>query len=88
MLLWALIEMVRTDSSLPIHKRFWKSWLAVGHRIGSFNSRLILTLFYFLIITPYAIRMKLFGDPLHLTHKGWHARRTKDLTIKEASRQF
>lgn len=87
-ILWTLIETARSDRSLPLHKRLWKSWLAVGHRIGTFNSRVILTVFYFLVIMPYAVAMRLFGDPLHLKHKGWHSRTTKDLTLKDVSRQF
>lgn len=89
LLLWTLVETVRGDRSLPLGKRAWKAWLKVGHTIGSFNSRLILTIFYWLIIMPYALIMKFTHDSMRTkgTH-GWLARETKDLTLKDASRQF
>lgn len=77
-----------SDTSLPFRKRLWKAWLIVSHKIGVFNSRVILTLFYFLIIMPYSILMMPFVDFMRIKSKQtWIKRQTYDLTIDDAKRQ-
>ena len=40
-------------------------WLRFAHVLGWFNTRLLLSLFYYLVITPVGVVMRLFGrDPL------------------------
>ncbi len=77
------------EPELPFHRRLWKAWVIVGHKIGVFNSRVILTLFYFLIITPYAWVMAFTSDPLKIKgRQTWVKRTTRDLTLDDARRQF
>ena len=46
-------------------KRVWKGWKKVAHRIGRFQTMLLITLFYFLVIAPLGLLFRLFGwDPL------------------------
>ena len=62
---------------LPVHKRLWKWWVPRAHRIGNFQARLILTIFYFTMFMPFAILVKLFTDPLRSkpkSPKGWRER--------------
>ena len=43
----------------------FRAWMKLGYLLGWFNSRLILTLIFFIILLPIAAFMKLFGyDPL------------------------
>jgi hypothetical protein len=42
--------------------QFLKYWLWVGKTIGRINAYLILTVFYFIIITPYGFLRKLFSQ--------------------------
>lgn len=47
-------------------KNIWQKWKIIAHTIGRFQTRLLVTLFYFLIISPVGLIMKLFGwDPLN-----------------------
>lgn len=36
-------------------KKLWNGWMKFGHVIGTFNTRLILSVIYFVIIAFYAI---------------------------------
>lgn len=43
----------------------FRAWIKLGYLLGWINSRLILTLIFFIILLPIAAFMKLFGyDPL------------------------
>lgn len=39
---------------------FSKYWMAFGKRLGDINSRIILTVFFLLILTPMAILKRIF----------------------------
>ena len=39
---------------LPVHKRIWQWWVPIAHKIGNFQARLILTVFYFTMFMPFA----------------------------------
>jgi len=44
-----------------------KAWMAVARAIGVVMTHVILTLFYYLVITPFGIAMRIAGrDPLGL----------------------
>lgn len=43
-------------------------WMKVGHILGSINTRIILGIIYYLLITPMGMVMRLMGkDPMHRT---------------------
>ncbi len=71
-------------------KLLWTAWKGVAHKIANFQARLILTLFYFVVVTPFALRVKLFSDPLQLSaSKGWLSRSHTDAnTLTYARRQY
>ncbi len=72
-------------------KQLWLGWKAVARRIGDIQSRLLLTLFYFLAVAPFAIGVKLFADPLNLAekdHSNWVSRMVRKKGLEEARRQF
>ncbi len=46
-------------------KKVWESWKKVAHRIGRFQTMLLISLFYFLVIAPLGLLFRLFSwDPL------------------------
>ena len=48
----------------------YKVWMKIGYFLGWFNSRIVLSLIFFLILQPIALIMKLTGyDPLRLGKK-------------------
>jgi len=51
-------------SKNPI-KKLWQSWKNFSERMGSFQSRIILSLFFFIIVSPFALAVKIFSDPLN-----------------------
>ena len=50
---------------LMLH-RLWERWKAIAHIIGNFQSRVLLTVFYCLILAPFAVGVRLLADPLRL----------------------
>ena len=59
-------------------RRRWEAWQAFAGALGSYQSRLLLTLFYFVVVTPFGVLARAFGDPLRLRRVGgssyWVAR--------------
>ena len=41
----------------------WRRWKALAHIIGNVQARILLTLFYFVIVPPFALLVRLFKDP-------------------------
>ena len=72
-------------------RSFWEWWKRLGKRIGDFQARILLTLFYFLILPPFALAVRLGSDPLALkTHAPkWYPRNAEEgASMERATRQF
>jgi hypothetical protein len=73
-------------------RRLWHGWKRVGKKIGDFQARLLLTIFYFLLVSPFAMIVRAASDPLALkptTTAGWRGRPpAASLTVEIARRQF
>ena len=74
-------------------RRLWEWWKRVARKIGDFNARVILTIFYCLLLMPFALMLKLFTDPLRIkpkTEKRWLAREEEKEgdPLEKAARQF
>jgi hypothetical protein len=71
-------------------RRLWEGWKRVGRKIGDFQARLLLSLFYFVILAPFALVLRALADPLGLKRPGWqpvdHA--TTGTALERAKRQF
>lgn len=72
-------------------KRAWQWWQAFSLRMGNTQGRLLMGFFYFLVVTSFALIVRLFSDPL--THKNspsqsnWHSKEALDRTIETAQEQ-
>lgn len=70
----------------------WERWKAAARAIGDFQARLLLTLFYFVIVTPFGLAVRLFSDPLRLrrpqARSAWIARATQETNMERARSQF
>jgi hypothetical protein len=77
---------------MDLLRRFWAGWKKVGHIIGDFIGRLVLSLLYFTVVLPFGLGLRISADPLALkkTSKAsfWIERTTKDVDLKAARRQF
>ncbi len=49
-------------------KALWRGWLVAARKIGYFQSQVVLTLTYFVVVAPFALAVRLFSDPLRLRH--------------------
>jgi hypothetical protein len=47
-------------------KRLWQAWKRIAHKIGNFQSRVLLTVFYFIFVLPFGLGARWFSDPLRI----------------------
>ena len=75
-----------------ILQRAWRLWKRVGQVIGDFIARIILSIYYFTILTPFALGVRLLSDPLglkaHDNPSWWLDRETRNRALEDARRQF
>lgn len=73
-------------------KGFWEKWKAFGVRLGNFQSRLLLAFFYFPVVIPFGIVVRLNKDPLqrkvHQAESRWMPRSKCDHDLESIQRQF
>ena len=73
-------------------RRVWAGWKRFGRRMGDAQARAFLTTFYFIVLTPFALAVRAFADPLAVkasTPKGWRTRSGSDApTLERARQQF
>ena len=74
-------------------RRIWEGWKKIARKIGDFNARVILSVFYLVLLMPFAVLVKLFTDPLEIKKsagKGWHLTEDKPgvSPMEKAARQF
>ena len=50
----------------PIFRRIWGHWIEIARAIAEFQSRLLLTVFYFTVLVPFGLIARVLVDPLRL----------------------
>lgn len=72
--------------------RLWQRWKAFAAELGDFQGRILLAWFYFIIVTPFGLLVRLSSDPLNLRigqkTTGWVNRPTANPDLDNARRQF
>ncbi|MEZ4768317.1 MAG: hypothetical protein R2844_07815 [Caldilineales bacterium] len=73
-------------------RKLWDRWMVLARKIGKFQSRILLTLFYFVIVLPFGLAVRLLADPLHIRRHqsrdtAWLPRETHDKELADAHRQ-
>jgi len=72
--------------------RLWGGWKEIAEYIGDFQARVLLTVFYWTLVVPFGILVRLTGDPLHLSNQpatsGWTKRERENNGWPPAQRQF
>jgi len=61
-----LATQVHKDTSRKILTKAWRGWGNFSKQIGGFQSRLILSLLYFILASLLALFVKIFSDPLRI----------------------
>ena len=46
--------------------RLWARWKIIARKIGDVQSRLLLSIFYFVILAPFGVAVRMLSDPLRL----------------------
>jgi len=76
----------------PAWKTLWEKWKEFSKRMGGFQSRMLLSFIFFILIAPFALIVKIFSDPLNLktqkekTH--WQEKQPSSLSLDDHKRQF
>jgi len=60
----SLTEEKKVPKNLAL--KIWRSWKNFSLRAGAFQSRLLLSLFYFFFVTPLAMLVRVSSDPLKI----------------------
>lgn len=72
-------------------RRFWNNWTTFARSMGDYQSRMLLTLLYFVVVSPFGVATRAFGNSLNLgvAHKSsyWLARSESALSSLDASRR-
>jgi hypothetical protein len=73
-------------------RRWWEKWKAFAADMGNYQGRLLLALFYFVVVTPFGIAVRLFSDPLQLRRiesaSFWVERELSNYNLERANEQF
>lgn len=86
------IKATTEKSSTNAIQRFWQRWLGFSQRMGGFQSRIILSFFFFIIVFPFAVAVKIFYNPLQIKPKQgqshWLSVNEAKLDLEQFRRQF
>ena len=70
-------------------RRFKRAWTGFARRMGNYQGRLILAFFYFTVVLPFGVPVRLFSDPLALGKlPAWHGRPQHKPDISRSRLQF
>jgi len=73
-------------------KKLWISWENFSKRMGGFQSRIILSFFYFIFVMPFALGVRIFSDPLNIKHQSskshWLPKKEIKTDLEQYRRQF
>jgi hypothetical protein len=88
----AIAEEQELDTDGPLWRKLWEGWKRVGKKIGNFQARLLLGVFYAVLLAPFALMLRWLSDPLAIkpgSKRGWLPRNDQQTSPEEmAKRQF
>lgn len=69
----------------------WEHWKRTARAVGIVQTRILMVGFYFVLVLPLGLVMRMKGDPLHLNApKGtnWVPHHDEEVSVESARRQF
>jgi len=69
----------------------WERWKKIARAVGVVQTRILMVVFYFILVVPIGAIMRLRGDPLRLKNRegsNWTPHRHEDASLETARRQF
>jgi hypothetical protein len=86
-----ILSLVYVVLGVTFIKDFWHGWKAFGQFMGNWLARVVLTVFYFSVLVPFGLGVRLLADPLFTKRQPdmlWHPRSTGDQTLEDTRRQY
>lgn len=74
-----------------VFRRAWEGWKKIAHVIGVFNTRVIMSILYFIVVLPMGLVFRLVSDPLQLQEpkdSNWVALPADEHKLESARQQF
>ncbi len=71
-------------------RSLWEAWKSLARKIGNFQARIILMVFYFVVVCPFALVVRWTSDPLSLksgTPRGWRPKPQEDAAAMERAKR-
>lgn len=70
-------------------KRAWQAWKRIAHKIGNFQARVLLTVFYGVLVMPFGLAARWFSDPLRIKRRptAWLDHPNEPMDLQWARRQ-
>jgi hypothetical protein len=71
-------------------RKLWEGWKRIARKIGDFQARVLMTLFYFLVLGPVAMVLRWRSDPLAIkpnTQRGWRDSDAREGVAMERARR-
>ncbi len=72
-------------------RQIYEKWKRAARKVGDVQARFMLSVFYFIVVGPVALMMRLRSDPSSPkagSPRGWHPRRDRPGTLDLARKQF
>jgi hypothetical protein len=73
-------------------RQLWQRWKQIARKIGDFQARVLMTIFYYVILGPIALVLRLSSDPLAIkgtTPRGWKdTEKRHGEPMEQSRRQF
>jgi len=69
----------------------WSRWKALSKKAADLQARIVLTVFYFTVVAPFGLIRTFGADALSIKKdhpRAWLERKTRDLSLDDARRQF
>ena len=82
---------VPAPSPVGFLRSAWERWKKIARAIGVVQTRILMVVFYFVLVLPLGLVMRMRGDPLHLKAprgSNWTPHRDEDANLETARRQF
>ena len=78
---------------MTILKKIWAGWKFIAHKIGVFNTKVLLTLTYFVMFSVISLFVRLLGRDLldKRFERGpsyWHPKEPMNIDLESCKRQF
>lgn len=77
---------------MSIWAKAWHRWKIIGGVVGNYQARSVATIFFYTIMVPFGLGVRIFSDPLRVkepaTNASWVPRQDVDTRLNQARRQF